>query len=415
MIGLPLNYNEISVHATSTNEEEGAGSGDIKGGEEEDVTEENEAQSQQQEDAQQESISGDNGAATDETNACPLLPATIPSFIDKNGCPSPCPTAGEGEQLEEAIPEGCPKPTVPSTKTTTPDERQPLAENIAPTEDAEPNTLAEGMGDEEVLNESRSAAPALYGDYSGEVCDGLDNNDDGVIDQVQTSIGGFSGWLSVCEEGEICDDGFDNDNDDAVDNDDPECSSPFEGQPRSGFDPTAPNPSVEEQPPLVTNNQPEPPFKTAPGSGFDPMDSDYLKRLIPIGPGAEAGRCDDGVDNDQDGLTDLQDVDDCSSESVPSGGAGGSEKVVDRAPEAGRCDDGVDNDQDGLTDLQDVDDCPSSPPFKGQRNSGFNPIAPNPSVEEHPPLVTNNQPEPPFKTAPREGFDPMNPSPPIVK
>jgi Thrombospondin type 3 repeat len=30
---------------------------------------------------------------------------------------------------------------------------------------------------------------------------------------------------------------------------------------------------------------------------------------------------------------------------------------VDRAPEVGRCDDGIDNDQDGLTDQQDVDDC----------------------------------------------------------
>jgi hypothetical protein len=53
--------------------------------------------------------------------------------------------------------------------------------------------------------------------------------------------------------------------------------------------------------------------------------------------------CDDGIDNDFDGLTDTQDAEECPPSTVV----------------AEVCDDGIDNDFDGLTDTQDAEECPT--------------------------------------------------------
>jgi plastocyanin len=66
-------------------------------------------------------------------------------------------------------------------------------------------------------------------------------------------------------------------------------------------------------------------------------------------PTDEAGRCDDGVDNDQDGKFDGDD-EDC-------GGSGGPTPKT----EVGLCNDGIDNDGDGRTDTDD-DDCGTGGP-----------------------------------------------------
>jgi hypothetical protein len=62
--------------------------------------------------------------------------------------------------------------------------------------------------------------------------------------------------------------------------------------------------------------------------------------------------CDDGLDNDRDGLIDCADRQ-CDGHACPHGGlcAGGS--CVGAKSEAGQCADGVDNDQDGLIDCAD--------------------------------------------------------------
>ncbi|MCP4808600.1 MAG: hypothetical protein GY884_24920, partial [Proteobacteria bacterium] len=58
------------------------------------------------------------------------------------------------------------------------------------------------------------------------------------------------------------------------------------------------------------------------------------------------GGCDDGADNDQDGLFDCDDPD-CATDPACGDGIEGND--------AGECEDGIDNDGDGLTDCQDED------------------------------------------------------------
>ncbi|MCP4577622.1 MAG: cellulase family glycosylhydrolase [Deltaproteobacteria bacterium] len=57
-------------------------------------------------------------------------------------------------------------------------------------------------------------------------------------------------------------------------------------------------------------------------------------------------QCGDGIDNDSDGLVDLQD---------PGCSNAGDDNETDEAPPTTQCSDGVDNDGDGLIDLQDPD------------------------------------------------------------
>ena len=63
--------------------------------------------------------------------------------------------------------------------------------------------------------------------------------------------------------------------------------------------------------------------------------------------------CGDGIDNDDDGLTDNEDTEDCVPEGGPFSGTG----TIVRED---NCRDGIDNDGDGLIDLEDVNDCAST-------------------------------------------------------
>jgi hypothetical protein len=65
--------------------------------------------------------------------------------------------------------------------------------------------------------------------------------------------------------------------------------------------------------------------------------------------------CDDGIDNDGDGKTDCNDKKDCGKDPACSGGGGDPEI----------CDDGIDNDGDGKTDCDDKKDCNQDPACAG--------------------------------------------------
>jgi len=71
-------------------------------------------------------------------------------------------------------------------------------------------------------------------------------------------------------------------------------------------------------------------------------------------PPPEPEICDDGIDNDGDGLTDCNDSVDCSSDPACSA----------PPPETEICNDGIDNDGDGLTDCLDKLDCRQDPACK---------------------------------------------------
>jgi hypothetical protein len=92
-------------------------------------------------------------------------------------------------------------------------------------------------------------------------------------------------------------------------------------------------------------------------------------------------QCDDGKDNDHDGLTDSQD---------PSCDSGNSETGNDRPAPASDCNDGRDNDSDGLVDAAQDPDCAT-----GNTESG----SPNPTTAPPPP-VTPPPPPPPASTTP---------------
>mgnify|MGYP001817957386 FL=1 len=67
-------------------------------------------------------------------------------------------------------------------------------------------------------------------------------------------------------------------------------------------------------------------------------------------PPQEPEICNDGIDNDNDGLTDCNDSADCSNNSA----------CIAPSPETEICHDGIDNDNDGLTDCNDSADCSSN-------------------------------------------------------
>jgi hypothetical protein len=78
--------------------------------------------------------------------------------------------------------------------------------------------------------------------------------------------------------------------------------------------------------------------------------------------GGDTPRCQDGIDNDGDGLVDLDDPE-CTSPDDDSEGTGGSDTP--------RCQDGIDNDSDGLIDLDDPD-CTSPDDDSESSNEGGN-------------------------------------------
>ena len=82
--------------------------------------------------------------------------------------------------------------------------------------------------------------------------------------------------------------------------------------------------------------------------------ADIVNRNTPIGPPPPPPKeiCDDGIDNDLDGLIDKADIADCPTTPPPP----------PPPPQKEICDDGIDNDGDGLIDKADTVDCPTTPP-----------------------------------------------------
>src|SRR5690349_19174385 len=79
--------------------------------------------------------------------------------------------------------------------------------------------------------------------------------------------------------------------------------------------------------------------------------------------GPKSGECEDGVDNDHDGLTDADDPACQQPGCMPSSQTPQKCDEADLSPEnpeAGNCSDGIDNDGDGLTDGDDPD-CGQAP------------------------------------------------------
>ena len=96
----------------------------------------------------------------------------------------------------------------------------------------------------------------------------------------------------------------------------------------------------------------------------DASDDDEFNVVTPPPP---AAACDDGIDNDGDGLTDLADPG-CTDASDDD------EFNVVTPPPAAACDDGIDNDGDGLTDLADPGCTDASD------NDEFNVVTPPPTT-----------------------------------
>jgi hypothetical protein len=82
----------------------------------------------------------------------------------------------------------------------------------------------------------------------------------------------------------------------------------------------------------------------------------------------------DQEDSDGDGKGDACDPVDLSTAPPPGLDVNSSPESKLSLTEQGLCDDGVDNDKDGLTDTQDKNDCPSA--VQSQPRQGFNPFAP---------------------------------------
>jgi hypothetical protein len=120
----------------------------------------------------------------------------------------------------------------------------------------------------------------------------------------------------------VCDDGIDNDGDGATDTQDADCR----GKTLPEF---APSESSLGRPGYVDPNlPPEAPFEEPPLAGFNPNlppdgttlpPEDDPSAEPPQTPPTEQSSCNDGVDNDNDGLTDSQDEDECGFVRQPPG------------------------------------------------------------------------------------------------
>ena len=190
-----------------------------------------------------------------------------------------------------------------------------------------------------------------------EICtDGVDNDCDGFIGSADddcscTAYAGkdicntdpFCTWqgspksgscidnVSSCtptssDEVGLCGDGIDNDCDDLIDADDPDCN----GQNNGCVDYTV-NDLCNSDPSCAWSGSPKNGTCVEGSGSCDPTSSD------------EIGLCSDGLDNDCDGLIDASDTD-CEDPSNT-----GTEGKADT------CSDGVDNDSDGQTDCADSD------------------------------------------------------------
>jgi hypothetical protein len=177
--------------------------------------------------------------------------------------------------------------------------------------------------------------------------DRRDNDGDGLID----------GADADCEHGmdnsegpglgpPLCSDGIDNDRDGLIDEDDPDCNGPDD---TSEWPADHPMRHAEFPLVLILHGYGQTPddllAAVAPFAAF--MGGGIWQKVIVVYPDGFCGdnaitQCNDGIDNDDDGLIDAADPG-CAA----SGGRG-----EDGTPYR-RCADGVDNDGDGLIDLAD--------------------------------------------------------------
>jgi hypothetical protein len=178
----------------------------------------------------------------------------------------------------------------------------------------------EGQPDEGEADEGQPEGEADEGQPEGEA------DEPGVPD---TGSGGVAqGPIVPLPLGEICDDSIDNNGDGQVDEG---CSLGAESVPLppEGSDFTG----VERLPQGKLVLPPEPRFEGQPPPGFDPnlppdgttpppVDDPSAEppQIPPTTVPIEQGSCNDGVDNDNDGLTDSQDSsDECGFEQLPPG------------------------------------------------------------------------------------------------
>ena len=204
--------------------------------------------------------------------------------------------------------------------------------------------------------------------------DGLDNDNDGATDCADPDC--FGDPSCNGPGGEICNDFLDNDGDGATDCDDLEDCTTFPGCDSGGGDCCADNgsPGCDNQlgEDCVCSQDPY-----CCEVAWDGICADLYENGCGgscVGPVTEV--CDDGLDNDNDGLIDCADVDcfghpDCVGPGFEFNCANGLDDDLDGAvdcddfdcffdpvcqtPTPEICDDGFDNDGDGLTDCDDFD------------------------------------------------------------
>jgi hypothetical protein len=260
-----------------------------------------------------------SGVASEQDNACPAVAFEGPSYIGENGCPVPCP-----KDNQDSVPEGCPPPqpqpqqpleqsTTPQTSTDDTTGAIQQEEGIAGLEPDESTTL---VPPEQIPSDQLK--PLTVISEEGFCDDQIDNDGDGKTDlQDFDCHRGFG--LGGPFPPEICDDGKDNDRDGAIDTNDRDCFVETETESFWGL---KRGPQTGE---LMSNQTKykKPPSYFLPGlltTPANPPPPGDPSAEPPISP-TEQGLCNDGTDNDKDGLIDTQDTNDCPplSESRPPG------------------------------------------------------------------------------------------------
>jgi hypothetical protein len=399
LIAGTINLGEELAFASNSEEggEEGGSNGDVEDG----GTTEGDADEEGTEAPPNTEVSDDNddadtgGVESEQESACPAVAFEGPSYTDENGCPAPCPPPAAAQGAN--VPEGCPQPIeeqiqpstqspeeqtlLPADTATPPPGQQQAPPDVQQTGD--PETQLEPGPEEQV--DTDTDGDGLLG--SADNCpfasnpDQKDTNVDGEGDACDpATIGGSA---------EICEDGIDNDNDGELDENVCIISS-LDGdgdEIPNGSDncPFASNPDQKDTdgdgvgdacpelgPPVQIDTDTD-------GDGLlgsadncpsyhNPVQTDTDGDgegdvCDPVAEENTAENCRDGIDNDGDGIADGHDT--------------GCNQVLYEPYEV-TCDDGIDNDADTLIDMQDPDDCeddteeygggvPGEPPFRAPK------------------------------------------------